>query len=147
MTTIAPPSPFLAPSVTAPTPEQLANRETWRAALLSGDYKQGTNSLRSLDPETGEYRFCCLGVALDALGDGDWRSERSFVYVDADGRESNGDVSESLFSRLFGFSEDESHVGPFDDPNDIQGFFIKANDVLKYTFNQIAALIPTQEGT
>jgi len=58
-----------------PTPEQLAVRAEWTAALR-GAYagKQGRGALRAVDWNTetagspvAEYRYCCLGVLADQL--------------------------------------------------------------------------------
>lgn len=40
------------------------NRKTWAAALRSGKYLQGKNTLHMIDAE-GNDRFCCLGVACE----------------------------------------------------------------------------------
>ena len=42
-----------------PTPEQLAARKAWVAALRSGKYEQGCETLGA---------WCCLGVACDVSG-------------------------------------------------------------------------------
>ena len=43
---------------------------TWVKALRSGKYKQGKKFLcRRVD---GKDKFCCLGVAIDVLCDGEW---------------------------------------------------------------------------
>ena len=39
------------------------NAQAWVDALRSGKYKQGRNSLHII--ESGDSRFCCLGVACD----------------------------------------------------------------------------------
>jgi hypothetical protein len=48
--------------------------ETWCEALDSGRYQQGREQLRIGD------RFCCLGVACDLSGVGEW-STSNFYYV------------------------------------------------------------------
>jgi len=48
------------------TSDQQENMRTWIAALRSGQYRQGTGTLRWPD-EDGD-RFCCLGVACEVLG-------------------------------------------------------------------------------
>lgn len=130
------------------SPTQLANRETWRQALLSGDYQQTRNNLRHKDDESGVYGYCCLGVALDVLGGGAWQSTGA-RYIDANDRENLGDVRTATFNDLFGFEPSEFVVPegyPFSE-GDVQGLFINANDTEKATFEEIAALIPTQEET
>lgn len=46
------------------------NVEKWKEALLSGKYKQGVGVLR-----TPEDKYCCLGVACDISGLGEWRRQ------------------------------------------------------------------------
>jgi len=49
------------------TPEEQAeHRKQWVAALRSGKYQQGEKRLRTGD------KFCCLGVACDVSGLGQW---------------------------------------------------------------------------
>jgi hypothetical protein len=48
----------------------------WVAALRSGEYRQGKNSLRCKSIENGQYEYCCLGVLCDLAvkhGEGEWR--------------------------------------------------------------------------
>jgi len=50
------------------TPEEQAeHRKQWVDALRSGKYQQTTGRLRDGD------KFCCLGVACDISGLGEWR--------------------------------------------------------------------------
>jgi hypothetical protein len=125
------------------TPEQLANRETWRAALLSGDYQQTRGNLRqqALD-DHDVYGYCCLGVALDVLGGGSWQTDVVSRYIDSNNRENLGDMRSETFEALFGFDPVEF---PTRIAGDVQGVFISANDTKHYTFEQIAALIPAQD--
>jgi len=44
----------------------------WVKALRSGDYEQGAGGLCKEDEISGEYDYCCLGVACDILVEGDW---------------------------------------------------------------------------
>jgi hypothetical protein len=46
-----------------PTPQQLANRATWLAALRSGEYQQARRVLHR--PGVG---YCCLGVGAQCAG-------------------------------------------------------------------------------
>ena len=63
--------------------------QTWVKALRSGKYKQTAGSLcRNGETES----FCCLGVAIDVLCDGEWEyneSENSWTY--------NGSRSAKIF--------------------------------------------------
>ncbi len=48
----------------------------WVKALRSGKYRQGTNGcLTETDEETGEIKFCCLGVLRDVQGGGLYKDE------------------------------------------------------------------------
>jgi len=46
--------------------EQAANRKKWIAVLRSGEYQQANGKLRDGD------KFCCLGIACDISGLGEW---------------------------------------------------------------------------
>ncbi len=50
------------------TPSQLIARRRWIDALRSGKYTQGRNRLKNNDNS-----FCCLGVACDISGLGEWK--------------------------------------------------------------------------
>lgn len=54
-------------------------KKKWIAALLSGDYKQGREALRTGTEEKSQ--FCCLGVLCDLVAkgkrDGQWNSRLS----------------------------------------------------------------------
>ena len=57
--------------------EQAANRAALVEALRSGKYKQGKEQLRPSEDE-----YCCLGVACDISGLGNWNanlSERRYI--------------------------------------------------------------------
>lgn len=45
----------------------------WIEALRSGKYKQGHSHLRQRDKETGEERYCCLGVLCDIVEPNSWQ--------------------------------------------------------------------------
>lgn len=48
------------------TPTQLANRLAWEKALLTS--KKAKGRLAKKNEETGEYTYCCLGVACLIVG-------------------------------------------------------------------------------
>lgn len=52
-------------------------KQRWIAALRSGEYEQGTRTLRSK-----RNRFCCLGVACDLIEPKDWKIKpgQQFYY-------------------------------------------------------------------
>ena len=66
------------------------NIRKWVEALRSGKYEQNTGSLRNAD--TGG--FCCLGVACDISGIGEWETtpddERVAYLVSPDARLERG---------------------------------------------------------
>jgi hypothetical protein len=47
-------------------------KKQWVAALCSGDYAQGTESLCRQDYNSEEYHFCCLGVLCDISNPSRW---------------------------------------------------------------------------
>ena len=63
--------------------EQQANRKAWIKALRSGKYEQGHHRLRSQDIY-GNKLYCCLGVACDISGLGEWKSgeNQGSLYLD-----------------------------------------------------------------
>ncbi len=77
-------------------------KQRWVAALRSGEYTQGTNSLVANAPGTGQPTHCCLGVLCELLEPGgDWSSYRS-------GKHNSGeDLSANACDRLgipYGFA-------------------------------------------
>lgn len=44
----------------------------WVEALRSGDYQQGIEYLCNEDEISGNFTYCCLGVACDILTENDW---------------------------------------------------------------------------
>lgn len=44
----------------------------WVKALRSGDYQQGIEYLCYEDEISGDFTYCCLGVACDVLNENDW---------------------------------------------------------------------------
>jgi hypothetical protein len=55
-----------------------ANRRKWVDALLSGKYKQAQGALH----DTGG--FCCMGVACDLSGKGEWTDHSDFKTYDGE---------------------------------------------------------------
>lgn len=59
------------------TPEQQKeHRRLWVEALRSGKYQQAKNRLRVANG------FCCLGVACDISGLGEWSGSGFYLYED-----------------------------------------------------------------
>lgn len=98
------------------------NMAKWIVALRSGKYRQGLRQLRM----NGAY--CCLGVACDISGLGEWR--QSFYATPAGASEITlpGPVSAWLGTT------DNPEVGP-----DLR--CVSANDNLHWDFNHIAAAL------
>ena len=99
------------------------NRAKWVAALRSGDYKQGLGRLRHGD------EFCCLGVACDVIGDGEWvfrPAERRYYLLDGFSYEGALPLAlqEALGIALSG-----------------SGVYVTMNDNKKRTFPEIADFI------
>lgn len=58
------------------TPEEQAeHRKLWVEALRSGRYEHATKQLRNGDA------FCCLGVACDISGLGEWSGQETPFYL------------------------------------------------------------------
>ena len=56
-------------------------QERWLTALESGEYKQTRDLLRD------DNGFCCLGVACDLSGLGEWTLNLNLTHMFADGRQ------------------------------------------------------------
>ena len=67
--------------------EAKENRKKWIEALRSGEYKQGMGVLREEDN-----KFCCLGVACDISGLGEWK----YDLEDSDGINLSYVIEESV---------------------------------------------------
>jgi hypothetical protein len=66
--------------------EQHAHRCELVAALLSGNYEQGTTYLRPhCDTVEDGHRFCCLGVGCDISGLGEWTDMNDYCVIVDDG--------------------------------------------------------------
>ena len=99
-----------------------ANIKLWVEALRSGLYDQGFEALRT---STGEY--CCLGVACDISGLGEWREN---TYL------GGGQSLPEAVSHWLGVAGDDVNIG---------GTWASArNDQLKQSFQDIADLIERQ---
>ncbi len=49
-----------------------AIKAAWKDKLMSGDFPQGQGWLRSWNPSTEKWAYCCLGVACEISGLGKW---------------------------------------------------------------------------
>jgi hypothetical protein len=112
----------------------------WTAALRSGDYKQGINTLRDCNNN-----FCCLGVAYDLLvedGQGSW-IETASIYSGTAG-EVKGMNIYILTDRLIPSWFRTWLITPVDEHDDMQAKLMWLNDVLKKSFTTIADFIEGQ---
>ena len=62
-------------------PKRFKNK--WIAALRSGEYKQGTGSLRECGEENDTVGYCCLGVAAKVLGIDDAKLDE-YYFLEGD---------------------------------------------------------------
>jgi len=121
--------------------EQLAHREQWVEALRSEKYQQGQDKLRDGN------KFCCLGVACDISGLGEWVTTEHF---DDDGMPLTGyeipDVTDTECHVLpvkvmEWLGVDNSEVTILDNDVDL---LTRANDE-GYSFSKIADIIEARE--
>jgi len=60
-----------------------ANIQKWVDALRSGKYIQGRNQLAYVTSETGENRYCCLGVACELAIENGVKLSRTKLFGDS----------------------------------------------------------------
>ena len=108
--------------------EQKQHRAELVEALRSGRYKQAQYSLRD-----GDY-FCCLGVACDVSGLGEWDN---FQYLN------NSIYLPSEVMKYYGFNEKEGLFFAFKNGPKIRKFLSSLNDN-SYTFKEIADVIESE---
>ena len=51
-------------------------RKAWTKALRSGEYVQGSGGLCLQERDGDKPTWCCLGVGVDVLVDGEWKYDR-----------------------------------------------------------------------
>lgn len=75
----------------------------WRHSLINGAYTQTFDALKT------DQGFCCLGVADDLSGAGEWRAnpddEGYIYYEDGDNEASDGNEVTRSLRRLLGLNE------------------------------------------
>lgn len=101
------------------------NKKIWCSALRSGEYKQGQSRLIR-DRGARGYEYCCLGVAIEELVDGEWEvNERIYgpPTLHFDGKVTR--LSDRIMNQL-GLSNTAQHQ------------LINMNDRDRLTFPQIA---------
>lgn len=113
------------------------NRERiqmWADALRSGEYKQGTGTLKDEDG-----RYCCLGVACEISGLGEWDTARRYVISDGsmDGDYDIAFMPQSV-AEWYGFENGNVRL------DTVMGrpeFATTLNDAYRYNFKEIADAI------
>lgn len=112
-------------------------KQLWVSALRSGDYKQGTVRLKTVNPD-GPTLHCCLGVLCE-LHDKQQSCEQSFDNI-------SGGLPEHV--RLWaGLDENIPRISRPADAYYSAGYTTSIsflNDVEHYSFAQIADLIEKQ---
>jgi len=108
--------------------EIIEHRKQWIFALRSGEYNQGILSLKN------QNAFCCLGVACDISGLGEWSEHKDgdFSYI---GEFCDLPVEVANF---YGISISNNNFGTT--------YLAKLNDIDKYSFHQIADIIEMHTG-
>ncbi len=123
------------------TPEQW--RAAWVEALRSGEYQQGTGSLRHTDFGDARTFYCCLGVACDIAvkaGIGGWIDDNGFHHYAVDGRvpsQKFWGILTPEAANLFGVSVKGDLTEPLNDCDALSSL----NDRGLATFEEIADLI------
>lgn len=115
------------------------NIAAWVAALRSGDYRQAKGYLRR-EIDQGKVGYCCLGVACDISGAGQWDGAAGFSDADSDDDEpdfSNTELTSGV-ERWLGIDSDNPDLN-FGDRGWINA--ATANDDYEFTFDQIADAI------
>ena len=107
--------------------EQKKNKTDLVIALRSGNYKQGKKALRK------DNFFCCLGVACDISGLGEWNNG---LYLDKDA------YLPLEVMNYYGFVD---QTGSFENPDGIN-FRISLSSLndMKTTFEEIANIIESE---
>lgn len=116
----------------------------WLAALRSGEYLQGKDSLHSINDDLKD-AYCCLGVLCEvAVNEGIIpEPENAFGDTDLMSRHYDGkwDIPSSKVVEWAGLEEDNPTV------NDEEGLTLRLselNDEYGYNFEQIARVIEEQ---
>jgi hypothetical protein len=118
------------------TPEQVAVRAQWTAALRSGQYRQSLGRLRSSgDDDVGE-GFCCLGVLCDLVAPGGWQKGGRYYMSTSYYHDGAYDVPVPSVCRAAGLPD-----GDNPDIHSFLGELTEANDVKRLTFAEIADAI------
>ncbi len=106
--------------------EQKEHRRLWVEALRSGKYQQGDGVLRS------DGKFCCLGVACDISGLGEWIVEDGNDRYEFDGDIRSGGIPRAMLG-YFGLKETMGEYGltSLADQNDNGKPFTEIADIIE----------------
>lgn len=89
--------------------QQKQRIKRWIEALRSGEYQQAQDALRVLDEfdeDEGSYCYCCLGVACQISGLGDWNDRDQY----RDGKGLADCYLPPEVADYFGLTHEEQHT-------------------------------------
>lgn len=118
-------------------------KQSWVAALRSGDYRQGRQRLRTVTGD--DVQFCCLGVLCElAIEAGIVRRDGHYGYhaVDDENDVASGSLPDAVVRWADLPSGDPSVTEGDDEERPLPLSYL--NDIRAGTFNQIADLIEAQ---
>lgn len=107
------------------------NRNKLAAALRSGKYKQGKLTLRNKKDE-----FCCLGVACDISGLGEWTSQFDCWFYEVSETDKENAILPRAVMKWLGFNYKRGNHRQGSNPTSL----VEMNDH-GATFDQIAAIL------
>ena len=105
-------------------------KKQWVAALRSGEYRQGQGSLCAEGFDG--FGYCCLGVLVDTVFDGDWVLDKSLglkQYV--------LDMGHGIYDGTLPPELQQAYELSYDE----QERLIRMNDIQERSFNEIADYI------
>jgi len=124
------------------TPEQLLARRKWVDALRSGKYAQTTGTLRD------QHGFCCLGVACDVSGKGEWAADdpmNGFEYVTKDQHISlTASLGDGEVAEFYGIHANGSFDNEVWKNGRVAHALYQLNDALHWDFPKIADFIESR---
>lgn len=111
------------------------HRVTYLAALEGGGYTQTQGSLRDQNEDDEQFCYCCLGVADDVSGLGEWVSDPDDIWAyRSDGLDAAGTLHPAVADWL-----GEDGCNPIlSRPDGSTEAAIDANDYQDWTFAEIA---------
>jgi len=94
-------------------------KKKWVKALRSSEYAQGKEFLCSVDPQTDNAKYCCLGVLIETVrGESTWepvsddlrktaKRDNFLIFLTPKGKSDDGFLSENFFNEV-GLSESDA---------------------------------------